>query len=329
MRFTRSTSGAGSSPSDSGVAEGHSSVAATGVRAPTGAGGGDGSDGLPAPPHAAAATAEDDADARRRRAHRCILNVSVERTCHDVQTYPRSRRDGLPVDRPPTNAQDIALRLRGKVLNSAGAPIAKARVQTDATLGPQGAPFGSASRNFNATTNDKGEWGILGVTRGLWIFEGSAAGHAPLAVAVPVNMMHAEANRPGLLAAPSPTLKPRRDARRRRGPRSPTRSRRSSPTRRCRRRRSLPASSSAPAGWAWRALSLCAAGGIALVARDLGDGARVLRSSAEGRRDRCVRAARHRLDRDARPEGGRGGRMRTAARAPRPPTNPFSRPSPR
>jgi len=94
------------------------------------------------------------------------------------------------------DAQDIALRLRGKVLNSAGTAIAKARVQTDATLGPQGAPFGSASRNFNATTNDKGEWGILGVTRGLWIFEGSAAGHAPLAVAVPVNMMHAEPNRP-------------------------------------------------------------------------------------------------------------------------------------
>ena len=167
-----------------------------------------------------------------------------------------------------TDAQDIALRLRGKVLNSAGAPIPKARVQTDATLGPLGEPFGSASRNFNATTNDKGEWGILGVTRGLWIFEGSAASHAPLAVAVPVNMMHAEANRPvswqlplrllsldeiraaggGVLAdAIAPLVA---DAT------MPAKEQLASIVERAR-------------GMGLKGLSLCAAGGIALVARDL------------------------------------------------------------
>jgi len=89
----------------------------------------------------------------------------------------------------------LAARISGRVLNGAGAPVARARVQTDATLGPQAQPF-SGPRNFSGTSNDKGEWAILGVTRGVWIFEASAAGHVPQAVAVPVNMMHAEANRP-------------------------------------------------------------------------------------------------------------------------------------
>ncbi len=89
----------------------------------------------------------------------------------------------------------LAARITGKVLNGAGAPIARARVQTDATLGPQARPF-SGPRNFSGTTNENGEWAILGVTRGVWIFEASAAGHVPQAVAVPVNMMHAQANPP-------------------------------------------------------------------------------------------------------------------------------------
>jgi hypothetical protein len=169
----------------------------------------------------------------------------------------------------PTDAQDIALRLRGKVLNSAGAPIAKARVQTDATLGPQGAPFGSASRNFNATTNDKGEWGILGVTRGLWIFEGSAAGHAPLAVAVPVNMMHAEANRPVTWQLPLRLMS--LDELRAAGggaelaePLAPLVADATMPA-----KEQLASIVERARGMGLKGLSLCAAGGIALVARDL------------------------------------------------------------
>jgi hypothetical protein len=183
---------------------------------------------------------------------------------------------------------EIALRLKGKIVNGAGAPVVGARVQTDATLGPQGQPFGGASRNFNATTNDKGEWGILGVTRGLWIFEGSAAGHVPTAVAIPVNMMHAEANRPvnwqlplrivsleelraGGGAALADAIAPLvADAK------IPSRDQLVPVVDRAR-------------GLGLQGLALCAAGGMALVARDLGS-ARAFFERAEkgGLADACA-----------------------------------------
>lgn len=185
-------------------------------------------------------------------------------------------------------AQAIALRLSGKVLNAAGAPVDKARVQTDATLGPQGEPFGSASRNFTATTNRKGEWGILGITRGLWIFEGSAAGHVPTAVAVPVNMMHAEANRPVSWQLPLRLVS--LDELRAAGATAfadtiaPLVADAAMPS-----KEQLAGVVDRARGLGLKGIALCAAGGVALVARDLGN-ARAFydRAEKDGVTDSCA-----------------------------------------
>lgn len=93
------------------------------------------------------------------------------------------------------------LRLRGTLVTRSGAPITAGRVQTDATAGPSGAQF-VGERHFAATSGPKGEWAILGITRGVWIFEASAAGHAPTVVAVTVNLMQTDPKRPVLWELP-------------------------------------------------------------------------------------------------------------------------------
>jgi hypothetical protein len=94
------------------------------------------------------------------------------------------------------SAQVVAtLRLRGTVLARGGAPISGGHVRTDAVAGPSGAQF-VGERHFAATSGAKGEWAILGITRGVWIFEASAAGHAPSVVGVTVNLMHPDPKRP-------------------------------------------------------------------------------------------------------------------------------------
>jgi hypothetical protein len=122
----------------------------------------------------------------------------------------------------------------------------------------------------------------------LWIFEGSAAGHVPTAVAVPVNMMHAQANRPvtwqlplrlvsldelraagatALADAVAPLVV---------GATVPSRDQIAGVVDRAR-------------GMGLQGIALCAAGGLGLVARDLG-AARAFYDRAEkgGVTDSCV-----------------------------------------
>ncbi|MGH9331671.1 MAG: carboxypeptidase-like regulatory domain-containing protein [Vicinamibacterales bacterium] len=183
--------------------------------------------------------------------------------------------------------QALAARISGKVLNSAGAPVARARVQTDATLGPQAQPFGGP-RNFSGTTNDNGEWAILGITRGLWIFETSAAGHIPQAVAIPVNMMHAEANRP--VTWRLPLRLPSLDELRAAGGAAladalaPLVGDAKMP-----QKEDLVRVVERARGMGLQGLSLCAAGGLALVARDLGSASAFFdRAEKSGVTDACA-----------------------------------------
>jgi hypothetical protein len=80
------------------------------------------------------------------------------------------------------------LRVRGEIRTEGGGPLAGARLKTDALRGPNGNPF-SGQRVFNVRTNGKGEWSLLGLTRGLWVFEISASDHWPHVVVVPIYMM--------------------------------------------------------------------------------------------------------------------------------------------
>jgi hypothetical protein len=84
-------------------------------------------------------------------------------------------------------AQQPTFRIQGRIITTSGTPVVGARVQTDATAGVQGAGFVEA-KDFTATTNNKGEWSVLGVTRGVWIFEFSAAGFVPNSVVVPIHV---------------------------------------------------------------------------------------------------------------------------------------------
>jgi hypothetical protein len=89
------------------------------------------------------------------------------------------------------SAQDErgTMRLRGQVLVEGGGPLAGANIRTDAIRGP-GADQFTAQKLFTARTGRNGDWALLGVTRGLWIFEVSAIDHLPHVVLVPLSMMH-------------------------------------------------------------------------------------------------------------------------------------------
>ena len=80
------------------------------------------------------------------------------------------------------------LRVRGEVRTEGAAPLAGARLKTDAIRGPNGNQF-AGQRVFNARTNKNGEWTLLGLTRGVWVFEISAPDHWPHVVVVPIYMM--------------------------------------------------------------------------------------------------------------------------------------------
>lgn len=82
----------------------------------------------------------------------------------------------------------VTLRLRGKVLDEKGAPVAGARIRTDATMGLVGSQY-VGQRRFEETTNTKGEWNLLGLGRGVWVFEASAPDYLPHVTVVPIFLM--------------------------------------------------------------------------------------------------------------------------------------------
>ena len=88
-----------------------------------------------------------------------------------------------------TAPQDAAtLRVSGTVIVEGGAPIAGARIRTDALRGEMARPFGG-QREFRATANQAGEWSLIGLTRGLWVLEVTAPDFLPHVVIVPISMM--------------------------------------------------------------------------------------------------------------------------------------------
>lgn len=91
----------------------------------------------------------------------------------------------------PAPAQGpTALRVRGSVTTEDGTAIERARVRTEAIAGVGGGQF-VGQREFQAATDKKGQWGLLGITRGVWIFEVTADHHLPHVVAIPVAMTQA------------------------------------------------------------------------------------------------------------------------------------------
>ena len=76
-------------------------------------------------------------------------------------------------------------RLKGTVKDEKGAAVSGARIRAEALSGFRGEQF-VGQKEFAVTSNDKGEWTILGLTSGIWTFEATAPGLAPNVIVLPV-----------------------------------------------------------------------------------------------------------------------------------------------
>jgi hypothetical protein len=76
-------------------------------------------------------------------------------------------------------------RLKGTVKDEKGAAVAGAHIRAEAIQGFRGEQF-VGQKEFSTTTNEKGEWNILGLTAGMWAFEATAAGLTPQVIVIPI-----------------------------------------------------------------------------------------------------------------------------------------------
>jgi hypothetical protein len=93
---------------------------------------------------------------------------------------------------PEARSQQGPTRLRGKVVAEDGRAIVGARLRTDAVALGRSQFIGQ--RRFDRTSDRRGEWILLGLTPGTWIFELTAPGYSPSVVVLP------------LWTLPSPTM---------------------------------------------------------------------------------------------------------------------------
>jgi hypothetical protein len=114
------------------------------------------------------------------------------------------------------SAQQPVSRLKGRVVTERGDRIADAEVRAEAFFGAAAGTF-AGRRTFSTRTNAKGEWNIMGIAPGIWLFEVIAPGYVPESVALPIKLLTASSpNAAGSLIIWELVLKPvpvRTDAR--------------------------------------------------------------------------------------------------------------------
>jgi hypothetical protein len=104
-------------------------------------------------------------------------------------------------------AQPVS-RLKGRVVTEKGEPVKDADVHAEAYFGFAAGDF-AGQRTFAAKTNDKGEWTIIGLKSGIWLFDVSAPGRLPETVALPIQMLiTASSGTSGLMLPWQLVLKP-------------------------------------------------------------------------------------------------------------------------
>ena len=79
----------------------------------------------------------------------------------------------------------MAHRLKGSIRGAAGEPLAGASIRADALSGFRGEPF-AGQKEHSVASSDKGEWNILGIESGLWLFSTSAPDMLPAVIVLPV-----------------------------------------------------------------------------------------------------------------------------------------------
>jgi hypothetical protein len=96
----------------------------------------------------------------------------------------------------PVRAQQAVSRLRGRVVTERGETVKDAEVRAEAFFGAAAGTF-AGQRTFSTRTNAKGEWNILGITSGIWLFEVVAPGFAPEIAALPIRLLTASSPNAG------------------------------------------------------------------------------------------------------------------------------------
>lgn len=79
----------------------------------------------------------------------------------------------------------MAHRLKGSLRTSAGVPLVDAGVRADALTGFRGEPF-AGQKEHAVKSIASGEWNIVGIEAGLWLFSTAAPDMLPAAVVLPV-----------------------------------------------------------------------------------------------------------------------------------------------
>ena len=88
-----------------------------------------------------------------------------------------------------THAQ-MAHRLKGFVRTTAGVPLPNATLKAQAVTGFRGDPVGSMVPEHTVKTIDTGEFNVVGIESGLWLFSTAAPDHLPAAIVIPVKFSY-------------------------------------------------------------------------------------------------------------------------------------------
>ena len=120
-----------------------------------------------------------------------------------TRSPPTDRRGGRPARRlvvalvslalliaATAHAQQPVSRLKGRVVTDRGERVAGAEVRAEAFFGSGAGTF-AGQRTFSTTANAKGDWSILGIAPGIWLFEVFAEGYSPESVALPIRLLTA------------------------------------------------------------------------------------------------------------------------------------------
>jgi tetratricopeptide (TPR) repeat protein len=86
------------------------------------------------------------------------------------------------------HAQHAAFRVKGRVVTERGEPIDKAVVRAEAFFGYAAGTF-AGPRKYEAECDRKGQWSIGAMQPGIWVFDASAPGYLPEAVALPIRIL--------------------------------------------------------------------------------------------------------------------------------------------
>ena len=89
---------------------------------------------------------------------------------------------------PVLHAQQPVSRLKGRVVTEGGARIQDAEVRAEAFYGAAAGTF-AGQRTFSTRVNAKGEWSILGIAPGVWMFTAHAPGYLPETVVLPNRLL--------------------------------------------------------------------------------------------------------------------------------------------